>query len=172
MEKVTGYSAEEIANMHPADFFDAKEKNYIAERIQAMFQKGINDADANLLTREGKKIPYFFKTVVIDYEGSPCLLGNGIDITERKRAETELRASEQKYKLLFESNPLPMWMLSLPDYKFIDVNNCRIVAIWIYKRRISESFRHGPASRRRNRKVQSIHKHGFSRRSSCRHLAP
>ena len=66
---------------------------------------------------------------MIDYEGGPCLLGNGIDITERKKAETELRASEQKYKLLFESNPLPMWMLSLPDYKFIDVNN---VALWQY----------------------------------------
>jgi PAS domain S-box-containing protein len=67
--------------------------------------------------------------VLIDYEGGPCLLGNGIDITERKRSETELRASEQKYKLLFESNPLPMWMLSLPEYKIIDVNN---VALWQY----------------------------------------
>ena len=127
LEKVTGYSAEEIANMHPADFFDAKEKNYVVERIQGMFQKGVNDADANLITRDGKKIPYFFKTVLIDYEGGPCLLGNGIDITERKRAETELRASEQKYKLLFESNPLPMWMLSLPDYKFIDVNSAALL---------------------------------------------
>ena len=40
LEEVTGYSSEEIANMHPADFFDAKEKNYIAERIQDIFQKG------------------------------------------------------------------------------------------------------------------------------------
>ncbi|HZI54594.1 MAG TPA: PAS domain S-box protein, partial [Chitinophagaceae bacterium] len=127
LEKVTGYSAEEIANMHPADFFEAKEKNYVVERIQGMFRKGLNDADANLITRAGKKIPYFFKTVLIDYEGGPCLLGHGIDITERKRAETELRASEQKYKLLFESNPLPMWMLSLPDYKFIDVNSVALL---------------------------------------------
>ena len=126
-EDVTGYSAEEIANMHPADFFEAKEKNYVVERIQSIFQKGINDTDANLVTKDGRKIPYFFKTVLIDYEGGPCLLGNGIDITERKKAETELRASEQKYKLLFESNPLAMWMLSLPDYKFIDVNNVALM---------------------------------------------
>jgi len=127
LEDVTGYSEGEIATMHPADFFEAKEKNYVVARIQGIFQKGINDTDANLITKDGKKIPYFFKTVMIEYEGGPCLLGNGIDITERKKAETELRASEQKYKLLFESNPLPMWMLTLPDYRFIDVNSVALL---------------------------------------------
>ena len=127
LEDVTGYSAGEIATMHPADFFEAKEKNYVVARIQGIFQKGINDTDANLITKDGRKIPYFFKTVMIEYEGGPCLLGNGIDITERKKAETELRASEQKYKLLFESNPLPMWMLTLPDYRFIDVNSVALL---------------------------------------------
>ena len=127
LEDVTGYSAGEMATMHPADFFEAKEKNYVVARIQGIFQKGINDTDANLITKDGKKIPYFFKTVMIEYEGGPCLLGNGIDITERKKAETELRASEQKYKLLFESNPLPMWMLTLPDYRFIDVNSVALL---------------------------------------------
>ena len=127
LEDVTGYSEGEIATMHPADFFEAKEKNYVVARIQGIFQKGINDTDANLITKDGRKIPYFFKTVMIEYEGGPCLLGNGIDITERKKAETELRASEQKYKLLFESNPLPMWMLTLPDYRFIDVNSVALL---------------------------------------------
>ena len=129
LEDVTGYSAGEIADMSPVDFFDAKDKNYVAERIQNIFRQGASDTDAILLTKEGKKIPCFFKTVLVEYEGVPCLLGSGIDITERKKAETELRASEQKYKLLFESNPLPMWMLSLPEYKFIDVND---VALWQY----------------------------------------
>ena len=45
------------------------------------------------------------------------------DISERKRAEEILRASEYKYKLLFESNPIPMWMLDMPSRNFIAVNN-------------------------------------------------
>lgn len=122
-EEVTGYSSEEIAGMHPSDFFPPEEKAYITERIKGVFEKGVNDADANFLTKSGDKIPYYFKAVLMHYEGKPCLLGYGIDITERKRAEAELKASEQKYKLLFESNPLSMWMLSLPDYNIIDVNH-------------------------------------------------
>jgi PAS domain S-box-containing protein len=121
-EAVTGYSAEEIAGMHPSDFFVEEDKAYIIERIQGVFEMGMNDAEGRFLTKSGNILPYFFKAVKINYESGPCLLGTGIDITELKKIEEDLRNSEQKYKLLFESNPLPMWMLSLPDYTIIEVN--------------------------------------------------
>jgi two-component system sensor histidine kinase UhpB len=41
---------------------------------------------------------------------------------ERTQADEALRASEQKYKLLFERNPMPMWMFSLEGHRIIDVN--------------------------------------------------
>ena len=126
-EKVTGYSGTEVAGMHPIDFFHTDEKEYIAKRIEDVFINGVNDAEAGFLTKSGNRIPYYFRAVSIDYEGQPCLLGYGIDVTERKKYEEELKASEKKYKLLFESNPLPMWMLSLPDYHVIDVNNAALV---------------------------------------------
>ena len=125
-EDVTGYSAVEVANMQPIDFFAEDEKEYMTTRIQGVFEKGVNDAEAHFLTKTGEKIPYYFKAVLMQYEGRPCLLGSGIDITERKIAEDELKLSEQKYKLLFEGNPHPMWMLSLPDYDFVDVNTAAL----------------------------------------------
>ncbi|HEY4064871.1 MAG TPA: response regulator [Puia sp.] len=42
--------------------------------------------------------------------------------SERKLAIGALRSSEQKYKLLFEGNPMPMWMVSLKNLGIIDVN--------------------------------------------------
>jgi PAS domain S-box-containing protein len=48
------------------------------------------------------------------------------DISESKRSEESLRASEEKYRFLFESNPLPMWMLSMPDRNFIAVNDAAV----------------------------------------------
>lgn len=121
-EVVTGYTGDEIARMHPIDFFDESDKEYITGRIQEVFTKGVNDAEVSFINKEGIKIPYYFKAILINYNGESCLLGTGIDISERKRAEEELRLSEQKYKLLFDNNPLPMWMLSLPELDIIDVN--------------------------------------------------
>jgi PAS domain S-box-containing protein len=126
-EEVTGFTSAEIANMHPSDFFPQDEKEYITERIMGVFQRGANDAEADFYTKSGERIRYYFKAVLLQYEGKPCLLGTGINITERKEAEDLLKLSEQKYKLLFESNPLPMWMLSLPQYRFTDVNHAALL---------------------------------------------
>jgi two-component system sensor histidine kinase UhpB len=46
---------------------------------------------------------------------------------ERTQADEALRASEQKYKLLFERNPMPMWMFSLKGHRIIDVNEAATV---------------------------------------------
>jgi PAS domain S-box-containing protein len=37
-----------------------------------------------------------------------------------------IRASEKKYKLLFESNPMPMWMLDRESLKVLDVNEAAV----------------------------------------------
>jgi len=91
LEVVSGYSADEIARMHPLDFFVGKEKEYIAQRIQEVFEKGESDAEANFVTKNGELTPYYFTGRRIDIEGIPYLIGMGIDITQRKQAEEELR---------------------------------------------------------------------------------
>jgi PAS domain S-box-containing protein len=45
---------------------------------------------------------------------------------ERKRDQDLLKLSEEKYKILFEGNPIPMWAYDLTDYRIVMVNNSAI----------------------------------------------
>jgi len=102
-QKVSGYSNTEIAKMHPLDFFAADEKAAIAEKIQEVFEDGQAFVEADLLSKDGRKTPYLFTGRNVKFKGNECLVGMGIDISERKKAQFRLHESEQKYRELVES---------------------------------------------------------------------
>ncbi len=76
-----------------------------------------------LLTRSDGGILPILKTVVrIILNGKPCLLESFIDISQKKRAEEALQASEQRYRLLFERNLAGVYRTT-PAGKILDCND-------------------------------------------------
>ncbi|KXS33831.1 MAG: Multi-sensor signal transduction histidine kinase [Candidatus Gallionella acididurans] len=90
-EIVSGYSGAEIACMHPLDIFSGEEKHALERRIAEVFETGESFIEASLIARDGKATPYFFTGRRVVFNGMTCLVGMGIDISERKQAETALR---------------------------------------------------------------------------------
>ncbi|MGA2854891.1 MAG: PAS domain S-box protein, partial [Verrucomicrobiota bacterium] len=54
------------------------------------------------------------------------IVANCRDVTDRWRAEEELRDSERQYRLLFHSNPNPVWVFDLETQAFLEVNEAAI----------------------------------------------
>src|SRR5262249_26278062 len=60
LERVSGYSAAEIAARHPLDFFDPAVRPELAERMQEAFVTGTTSAEAELIARDGSRHPRWF----------------------------------------------------------------------------------------------------------------
>lgn len=101
-ESVSGYSGEEILRMHPRDFFAPAEQPLLEARISEVFSRGESSVEANFLSKDGTVTPYFFTGRRIDFQDRSCLVGVGIDISERKRAEAELGRSTRLLRAVVE----------------------------------------------------------------------
>lgn len=90
-ETATGYSAEELLNKHPLDWFEGEDKKKMASAMEKIFIFGTATEEANLILKNGSKSPYFFSATVLKKEDKKYILGVGLDITNLKKVEGELR---------------------------------------------------------------------------------
>ncbi|MEN3942587.1 PAS domain S-box protein [Prosthecobacter sp. SYSU 5D2] len=120
-ETVTGYTGAEIARMHPLDFFASEDQRPLEERIAEVFAQGESHIEAPFLAKDGQTTPYFFTGRRVDYDGMRCLVGVGIDISERKAAEVALTKSEQRYRTTLE-NILEGCQILAPDWTYLYMN--------------------------------------------------
>jgi len=99
LQSISGYSEAEISSKTPYHFFPENEKAAIAAAIEKVYEDGHYAVEANFLTKHGKMIPYYFTGVTVDYAGTQCLLGMGIDLSNVKTLEkklTQQKIAEQK----------------------------------------------------------------------------
>jgi diguanylate cyclase (GGDEF)-like protein/PAS domain S-box-containing protein len=90
-ETVSGYSAGEILTMSPLEFFGESDQGSIADALEQVFAQGEALVEAEFLAKDGTLTPFLFTGKRWMAEGKPCLMGMGIDISQRREANERIQ---------------------------------------------------------------------------------
>lgn len=121
LEKVTGYAPNQLSGLHAKTLFNSYDLKRISEKAKLLETKKFTALEANLITRTGQSVPFYFTGAMISFRGQKCILGCGIDISDRKKAQQALSLSEERFKVAFESAPIGMALVTI-NSQFIQTN--------------------------------------------------
>jgi len=120
----TGFSRGEILNQ-PIFTLGPIMKDGLVENLRQVLaaRKPILDLEVRFTSRDGHESIANTSAVIIDLDGEPCYLWAANDITQRKHAEEALQASENRFSVAFNSNPMLATISVLENGRFLAVND-------------------------------------------------
>jgi signal transduction histidine kinase len=72
-------------------FFSGNQKEFVTKYLKKSFAVGFGETEAMFVTKEEKKIPYYFTSKAVNFEHKDCLICVGLDISSTKQTETILK---------------------------------------------------------------------------------
>jgi len=123
-----GYSKKEMDGWKSGEFFktihpgDKKKVIELATLPDEDFLEGIRSYEARALNKSGKIIwmDVYYKKII--FEEKPAYLISFNNTSEKKKAEENLRESEERYRFLFQNSPFSILLIDRSG-KIIDCNS-------------------------------------------------
>ena len=99
---IRGYNRDDLLNLTLQILAVPQTAGLIKARIAELINKGAAVFETENFRKDGTILPLEVNARLVDYQGEKAVLAVGRDLTERKRIEDSLRASEEKYRALFD----------------------------------------------------------------------
>lgn len=106
----TGYAEDEIGELRAVDFIAQHDRALVADAIRRILDRAEElTMEVDLLTRDGREAPYTLTCRRLEIGGERYCIGVGRDISERRRAEGEIRDAKERLDLALEGSSLALW---------------------------------------------------------------
>jgi PAS domain S-box-containing protein len=100
-----GYTADELLQRTPMDVSPPEDvERYLPAVVAALQERHEALFETRLVAKDGRAVPFELHTRLVELDGRPCYLTVTRDITDRKRAEDELRASQANLVATIENS--------------------------------------------------------------------
>ena len=112
-----------------------QEENRLLEKRKSQNEKTVSQL--SILLYGTLAVVFFLGVYVINrvtsditerklFEEQLLKLSQDLELKVRERTD-EIKTSEKKYRYLFENNPMPMWVMDLETFAFLDVNEMAVL---------------------------------------------
>lgn len=121
-----GYTREELLSMGVEDI----DAGHFLSMLNRLWKQAPTQGSVGLQSlyrkKDGGYVPVEIVADYVEYDGSGYVYTSVYDITERTEADQALRASEARYRQLFEDNPLPAFIFDMETLKVLDANKAAL----------------------------------------------
>lgn len=117
---MSGYTEDELLATGPLEMLQPEEQDRVLQNVLDMLSGRSGDAfEHRLLRKDGEVLWTLATTSFISYRGRPAVLGNFIDITERKQAQDLLHT-------LAASSPVAIYIVQDDRFQFVNPQVMRL----------------------------------------------
>ena len=105
-EELSGLGPAEVRRRDVLDFFAERDRGRAMQAIADVHAQGASTLEAHLVGAESTEYTFLLSGRLIAHEGQRYLLGVGVDVSERERAEAELRRKTETLQRIIDSIPI------------------------------------------------------------------
>ncbi len=120
--KRLGYSDDDLAAIHMLDLHPKAMRPEAEMIVAAMLRNERDICPLPVLTKTGELVPVETRAWIGAWDGRECIYGFLKDLSAEQEAQ-------QRFERLFQHNPAPMALSSLPGRRLLDVNEAFVTVI-------------------------------------------